>query len=264
MSCKRIISIGLLNCFILSGCGGELIGNDCWPSLRVKHAQFYFAIDPDHPRISEIDDSREELRIVLEHCSPDTKFAAFSSGEDQIIESYITLLDLAIFADDVSLTESFFKRLESDPTANIEAEKLEYAGLHLQAAAFAESSTVVDWLLEQGFDPNEPDEIGLTPLHASHARTKSGFLVIKSLVEHGGDIERSVGNGFTPLILGRHRGDLGKVQCLISLGAMVPEESELTEDQGPLVNHGNVQAVDDFLTSSDQRIPDRITDICSL
>jgi ankyrin repeat protein len=161
------------------------------------------------------------------------------------------------------MTESLFKRLESDPTANIDSEKLDYAGLHLHTAAFAESSNVVDWLLKQGINPNEPDEIGLTPLHASHARTERGFHVIKSLVKHGADIERSVGNGFTPLMLGRHRGDLGKVQCLISLGAMVPEESELTEVQGPLVNHANVQAIDDFLTSSDRHIPENIADICS-
>ena len=262
MSCKRVFAIGVLDCLILAGCGGELSDSSCWQDLRTKHAQFYFAIDPDHPRVSEIDESREQLRVALSSCSPDTRFAAYSSGEDQAIESYITLLDLAIFSDDVDLTESFFKRLESDPSANIEAAKLNYGGLRLQTAAFAESSNVVSWLLDQGVDPNEPDDAGLTPLHASHARTEGGLLSIKSLVEHGADIERSVGNGFTPLMLGRQRGDLGKVQCLISLGAQFPENSDLTEVRGPLANHTNIKAVDDFLTSTDRRIPERIRDIC--
>jgi hypothetical protein len=260
---NKIVALGLVICFVLVGAGCGQLGNDCWPELRAKHAQFYLAIDSDLPLPGEIDDSREELRNVLKNCSPDTSFSAYSSGEDQIIESYITLLDLAILADDVELAESFLARLESDPAAVIETEKLDYGGLYLGLGAFAESSGVVEWLLVGGADPNESEESGLTALHASQARTESGLKVIRDLVAYGADVERSVGNGHTPVMSGRQNGDLNKVQCLIALGARVPEESELIEVRGLFTNHGKVQIVDDFLMASDRSIPKSIIETCS-
>jgi len=260
---RRIWLLGLSGCFILSGCDDGSSAEHCWQLLRTRHAQLYVAIDPDYPRVAEINDAREKLRTALKHCAPRTSLAAPLSAEHQAVSSVVTLLDLSILADDVPLTETLFLRLDADAGSMIATGELTYGGLYLQAAAFAESARVVDWLLAQGADPNEPDDHGVTPLHAAAARTEGGLYAIRSLVEYGADIERRSESGFTPLLSGRERGDLRKVQCLVALGARVPTEGVLVDQPRPMSNPAAVKSIDDFLASGERSIPEEIGSICS-
>lgn len=66
------------------------------------------------------------------------------------------------------------------------------------------------------------------------------------------------------MMFARVNGDLRKAQCLLALGARVPDESEYSEVTVEESRRNKVQIVDGFLKSMDKAIPKTILDICSL
>jgi len=262
----RKVVFSLLFCALsmVFGCTGT--SADCWPDLRVAHVDFYWEIDASKldPDPARIEAARDHLRETLNQCPADTSFSEDSSLEgDRDFDSFISLIDLAIFADDVALTEKFLSRLDSGSEEGLETRTLQYGGLYLELAAFAESSNVARWLLEHGFDAREPDENGLSALHASQARTIDGLRLISDLVSFGAEIEARAGGTATPLMLARLNGDMKKVQCLLALGAQMPSEDKYDDVNGSHKSPEKVQKIDDFLKLDDRVIPESIQSICT-
>jgi hypothetical protein len=248
----------------LSGC--EQLFPDCWDHLSRLNDEHYLLLDNRQDfSADQLEKIRSSMASNVRKCSSDAPFAKDLSSVAVGIESYYTLIDFAIMANDDELVAALFEKQTQDPSLRYPEEKLTLGSEYLLNAAFSESDNVVRWLMNQGFDPNQTNDMGAAALHFSGARTDGGLRVARDLVAQGADIEMRAGNGVTPLILAwRQNGDLRKVQCLISLGAQIPSASEIP-DIWPdiLVPEADVDLVTAFLDSSDKTVPESISRICS-
>jgi hypothetical protein len=237
---------------------------DCWPELQEKNTSFYNIVLSDDTDIVEMEAARAELRAALRKCTPSETFAKDLTNVDLGLDSYLTLLDFAVMADDVEMTAALLERQSAESELAISPERLEYGGAHLENAALVESGSVVRWLLEQGFDPNKAGESGATPLFFTQVRTESGLRATRDLMAYGANIEMRARFNLTPMMFARVNGDLRKVQCLLALGAQVPGEDEYVAVRIDDSKAEKIMIVDDFLRSSEREIPKQIMDICSI
>jgi hypothetical protein len=181
------------------------------------------------------------------------------------IDSYVTLLDMAILADDVELTEKFLEEQAAGNAPTIDPDLLEYGDGYLENAVIVESLHVARWLLSRGFDPNQRNDVGATPLLVSQVRTEEGLRATRDLVKFGANLdERSTRFNLTPLMFARVNGDLRKVQCLLALGARMPKGEDYSKISIEQAKLEKVALVDEFLASSINQIPSGVSENCSL
>ena len=258
-------NVGILVLILgLSGC--EQLIPDCWDHLSRLNDEHYLLLDSRQEfSADKLEEIRHSMAFNVRKCASDAPFAKDLSSVAVGIESYYTLIDFAIMANDAELVAALFEKQLQDPSLQLPKEKLTLGGEYLPNAAFSESDNVVRWLMSRGFDPNQTNDMGAAALHFSGARTDGGLRVARDLVAQGADVELRAGNGVTPLILAwRQNGDLRKVQCLISLGAQIPSASELPDIRpGILVTQADIDVVTAFLDSPNSAIPESISRICS-
>jgi hypothetical protein len=84
--------------------------------------------------------------------------------------------------------------------------------------AVARSLPMVEFLLEQGADPNVPNQFGRTPLHLVILYERSDD-IIRTLVQHGADLHARDEDDRTPLAEAQERGCQHLVRMLRELGA---------------------------------------------
>lgn len=259
-------TLGILVFILSAGLSCGTAAADCWTELHEKHVQFESAMLPGKgdPVPEDIQAARRQLRNALRKCPPNAEFAKDYTIISTGVDSHITLLDLAILADDVAMTEAMLERLGSGEVSRIDPSNLDYGGRYLEIAAFVGSVDVVKMLLERGFDPNKSNDLGVTPLHVTLAPGTSGLIIIRNLVTHGADIERRTNRNITPMMIARLMGDLAKAQCLLALGASVPDDHAYDGLRVDESRQNSIAAVDDFLKSPLKPIPASITEYCSL
>jgi ankyrin repeat protein len=94
----------------------------------------------------------------------------------------------------------------------------------LLLATILARTSVTDWLLEHGANPNEPDSVGMAPLHrvvvAATRRPEQKIRLIGSLLNHGADIDVTENSyGVTPLHLAAATFNKDVVEFLLRNGA---------------------------------------------
>ena len=259
---KRSIFRNTVLAALLVACAGcEYHGLTCWNRLKILFNEWSLMLD----EAGEIDasalaDVRSRIASNVEQCRSGDfyrDFGAVGPGE-----FYITLFDLAVIADDVDLVaETHEKQLELERRE----EEFQLRDSPLLTAVYAEADDVVRWLLENGYGADEIDENGGNPLFYSGTRTEDGLRATRDLVANGADPNLEGPDGITPLRLAWRQGNMRKTQCLISLGAEIPEPlPELDGRLSSFVDPYDVDQVAAFLANSDRVIPDRIAEICSI
>ena len=249
---------------LLGACDG--LGPSCWTALDRLGNDLQYMLD-SKPAIntSELVALRRQLAEAVRSCDADEPFYKDLSEDHLGIEAYWTLLDFAMMANDAELTAEMFERQQRELSPEFRRKYLIAGEAYLETAAYLEADEVVRWLLDTGFDPNEVGEADASALHFSGARTDYGLTVTRDLVAAGADIELEVLGETTPLKLALQRGDLRKAQCLVSLGAAIPEAVIVqSEIYLPFVDPQDVDAVAGFLESTDRVIPERIATICTV
>lgn len=99
----------------------------------------------------------------------------------------------------------------------------------------------VQWLLEQGCDPNvvSQNSLGVAPLHSA---LSAGYLeVVYQLVKYGADVNLASAEGWTPLHYAGDLGDEELVRFLRAHGAICGAKNHLGEDaegHARAVGHG--------------------------
>ncbi len=213
----------------------------------------------------EIAEARTRMSENLRSCRRGSFYQQIPGEPISGIELYFTMLDFAIMADDVSLTAEMHERQMTELAPEFREEKLLSEDRHLLTAIFYESDAVVRWLLENGYDANEAIESGWTPIFGIKARTDSGLRITRDLVANGADLEHEGPYETTPLLDARRTGNLRKAQCLVSLGAQIPQQLPPIEASPySLVDPENVEQVTAFLSDADRSIPGKIAGICSI
>lgn len=92
-------------------------------------------------------------------------------------------------------------------------------GLKLLRAASEGNVAQIIALLDAGFDINEPNEKGMTPLH--FAADVGSIEAVNALVERQADVNARTSVGLTPLMLSARGGHPGIVGLLLKAGADV-------------------------------------------
>ncbi len=247
---------------VLLACAGcEYHGLTCWNRLHILYNEWFLMLD----KTGEIDasafaDVRSRIASNVEQCQGGDFYRDFNTIGPSAY--YVTLFDFSVMADNVRLVaETHEKHLE----LRRREEDLQLADSPLLTAVYAEADDVVRWLLENGYEANEISEIGTTPLFHSGTRTDDGLRATRDLIANGADPQHEGPNGVTPLTFAWRQGNLRKIQCLISLGAKIPEPLPVLE--GPFsgfVDPYDIEQVTAFLSDNDREIPDRIAEICSI
>lgn len=237
----------------------------CWDRLQRLNYELDSLLDTaGEISAAELLGIRGRMSSTIKACRESAPFYNDISAVEVGPDSYYTLLDFAIMANDPELTAEMFERQRLELSVEFRRDSLISGESHLETAVYSESDQVVLWLLENGSDPNQTNDIGASALHFSGTRTESGLRVTRDLVTAGADIDIRAENDVTPLIIALRRGDLRKVQCLVSLGAQVPDDVEAVEILPQfLVDPNDVLAAVEFLKSPNREIPDHIASICS-
>ncbi|SIO62125.1 Ankyrin repeat [Singulisphaera sp. GP187] len=95
---------------------------------------------------------------------------------------------------------------------------------------------LVEWMLQQGADPNVEVDDGYTCLlTAIESNADTSLQMVKTLVDGGADIHRTGTNGWTPLHLAAVRGHVDKARLLLEAGARVNQRIEIDGCETPLM-----------------------------
>ena len=260
-SSRLVLMIVMLG---LAGC--EFHGLTCWNRLKYLHSEIELELDEfgeaDETELAQI---RAAIAENVESCRGSSFYEDLSSDEGAGFEVIFTLLDFAIMANDVELTAEMYERQTTELSPEFRREELISGDMHLMTAIHFESDAVVRWLLENGYDANETYDMGWTPIFGVAAGTDGGLRAIRDLVAFGAELEWEGPDGITPLLTARRQGDLRKAQCLVSLGAQVPESlPAMEESPSVFVDPHEVEQITAFLSDIDREIPDHIESICTI
>lgn len=105
----------------------------------------------------------------------------------------------------------------SESLKKLEARQTAAAGRSLADAAGTESAGDIARLLQQGADPNKPDQFGRTPLTEAIGHGRAD--VVKLLLDHGASADLANRAGDTPLTLATEAGNTEAVRLLIKAKA---------------------------------------------
>ncbi|KAL5409584.1 hypothetical protein PMIN04_010972 [Paraphaeosphaeria minitans] len=97
-----------------------------------------------------------------------------------------------------------------------------------QAIVDEDLEHVVDWLDQEGSDPNCRDYTGRTPLHL--AVTSSTPEIVRALIEHGARLVARLADGRTALHLAAARGNVEMVRMIMQKSEENEEEEAMKED----------------------------------
>ncbi len=258
---RRFAIVALL--LALSGC--EYHGLTCWNRLENLYNELTWLLDgPANTDPANVADVRSRIASNVEQCRGGDFYRDFDDSDIAPEGFNITLFDLSIMANDPQLAAEMYERhLELSP--EIREEILASGNEHLGIAAFVESDKVVRWMLENRFDANRVSESGGTPLIFAGTRTDAGLQVTRDLVANGASLSYETAHGVTPLIAAWRQGNLAKVQCLVSLGATIPNPLPVEEEPlSPFVDPYDVEQVTAFLSDAERQIPANIAKICSI
>jgi ankyrin repeat protein len=170
----------------------------------------------------EANATRADIARTLSRCSDLPLDSAFSAHYPFEGGRYaLTLLDLAVFADDAALVRRYLD-------AGISIFGLPYKGHHaftggtsLRLAAALASYSAMQELLKDAPDVSAPDDGGRTPLMGTPGYLEAGRQVAQLLIDRGADIDARDKEGDTALSLATRSGDIGMVQLLLRNGANV-------------------------------------------
>jgi hypothetical protein len=103
--------------------------------------------------------------------------------------------------------------------------KNSYGGTILHAvAARGLDRSIVDFLIDNGADPNERGIRGSTPLlYAANSRMEGSAAMVRALIERGACPDVKDDDGLTPLHLAANWGRIDVVEVLLEKGAMPNE-----------------------------------------
>ena len=228
------VTLGPILLVSMLGCGAPSAG-DCWNVLQRGHDRL--ALEQDAGRLASVEAKRARnlIRESLSQCGSNSRGKHLYSGVDGGHDLYLTRLDMAIMANDAELVLKEFRskiRTESDTPLNWAPY---YGDDHVVLAAFFEADDALRVLLEEGADPNNVDEQGLSALHVIGGQTVAAQAIIELLVTAGVDINsRSNRIALTPLELALLTKNVTKAKCLLDLGASV-DESNLNTEQSRLL-----------------------------
>lgn len=105
----------------------------------------------------------------------------------------------------------------ADPSVSVNTRDVTTGETALHIVVQKRNKVWVDFLLQQGANPNIADTKGVTPLMVA---TNLGFLEgVQSLIAGGARIDVANQTGETPLILAVHRRDVPLVRVLLKAGA---------------------------------------------
>jgi ankyrin repeat protein len=97
----------------------------------------------------------------------------------------------------------------------------------LMAAAQSERAEIVRALLDDGADPEQPDDLGYTALHfAAGNLGEATEDCLKALLDAGSEVDEETRDGMTPLMVSAQLGCVDAVRVLLSRGADVNARSQ--------------------------------------
>lgn len=250
----------------LSGCEQApepvLASESCWPALLDAHSIVYFEFDQSEPSAEAIAGARAVLRERLRACGPADSYYATPEELSAGNEGIVSLLDMAIVADDADLVRQYAGGDTVEGNEKPEADILLYAEEFIQIGAFFESRNALRELGALGHDPRAADEHGGTALHVVNAYTSSGLQLINDFVSAGIDVNARTERGITPIMAARLRGDIVKAQCLYTMGAEVPDIAVFEPWRIEPHRDAAVAMVDAFLLAEEREIPAEILSNC--
>jgi hypothetical protein len=237
--------IFLVTIVLLGGCASKDLR--CWQNMQDD----YFALNvlQQEGRLGEPDtaETRARLQKTLKRCASTASKESVLQGPFGGQQGYVSLLDIAVSADDSIMTKEFLARGLS-PTGNAaNPDQHLYGANSLQLAARLEASNSTAVLLAAGTDAGLTDAEGFAPLHFTGSQTAAGLVVMRLLVEYGAEIDKASRSGVTPMMMARVNGDLRKVQCLVRMGARQPTQDELALLPIKQPMAARIAAVDQFL-----------------
>jgi ankyrin repeat protein len=212
----NLVFVGILMGMASASCSDSV--NSCRASLDELALSFQDLYP--RQRLEEVAEVRSEISRTLRSCSDLPIDATVSANALFDRDSFaLTLLDLAVYADDVELVRLYLDQgipIEGYPQRGVHAYT---GGTSLHVAAISGSLRSAEVLLQSGADPSAIDDRGNSPLTASLGFSEPGLELTQLLIDWGGDLERRNSDGLTALELAISLGDIEKVRLLLSNGA---------------------------------------------
>ena len=260
----RIASVTII-LTIAFACGGAWASDsECWDPVTEAFYAFQHKHGSYYPVSALVESARNDLRAAFVKCPSDARFRITQPEIQSRAYSAITLLDIAILSNDSYWTKVMMRRRDQEQLLGRQVFGIsgdDDMPMLFQAAWF-ESDRAAKALLELGASPNEHDQWGTTSLHMVNAIGESGLVVIALLVRNGADLDAEDAAGHTPLAKSVIRGDLAKAQCLLSLGANVPDLGSLSDVFVQEHLEERVEAVRQFLLDEHGEIPNNVAKTC--
>lgn len=246
-------------------CNGASNENvDCWPRMSSGFSaifgQTFVPLDLSSTQVTV---ERQALRNELAVCLDNVEFQ-YAPVPGRETSEYTTLLDVAIAADDVGLLRKVLDRMSPDlvnRVTSLEPNSNDYHPIYL--AVVLESENAFDELQKFGVSANLSFSPGYTPLHVASGHTDAGLRIIRQLAELGLGVNTPTVRGASPLLEARKRGDVRAVQCLVLMGANVPESKYLTDVESlTKAASENQRLIDEFLLDAEPKPDSKVQEIC--
>lgn len=228
---------------------------------------FYDFVSTSPLRAAE---AREKLDNAFIACSDDLAFIVPLPDSETYFFKQVSGLDIAILSNNGELTRQMIQTFETRVGRGEDAVGAEYYRDYLHTAAYFGSDNSVRVLLDAGYEVDTRNEHGQAVLHNASGTTLSGLHSIRDLVRAGADVNATGHHGETPIMMARQTGDLAKTQCLLALGAALPDRQRLvpdapgeSSDRSAHSRWERIRAVDEFLFASDLSLPGEVAEVCT-
>jgi hypothetical protein len=241
--CRPAVSLWLLAALfaalaVVAACNSAQ-SQECWPTMMKDYYRLTEIQRTDRLQSTEAAKIRDRLTVSVRKCRNEAEEAAPIGGMVADLTGYMTLLDVAVVADDAqSVSELVATGMKAADRRPEMGEHL-YGSTSIHMATLFESNKAMQELLRSGTEPGLADLDGYTALHFAGGSTEAGLLNIKLLVETGLDVNAEGKHALRPLDMAVARHDWPAVACLRRLGAV----SVRGEDVGSLGSPSDQQSV---------------------